>query len=253
MSPSELVIAGIAAAFAGALNALAGGGTLISFPTLVALGVPPIAANVTNAVALCPGYFGATLTQLQNLPGQGRKMWFCLPAALLGGITGAAILLQTRERTFEALVPYMLLFASALLAVQDRIRAAVLRRLADPAHAHHSALLAVVPIFFVGVYGGFFSAGMSVVVLAVLGIAFDDDLARLNALKQIVVFSINVAAAVFFLFSDQIVWVAGAVMAIGALIGGAIGGRLSGRLKATTLRWTVVAVGTTLAIVYWVR
>jgi uncharacterized membrane protein YfcA len=248
VSLAELVIAGIAAALAGAVNAVAGGGTLISFPALVALGVPPIAANITNAVALCPGYLGATLAQSGALQGQRRRIWLCIPAALLGGVGGALILLRTGERTFEALVPYML-----LLAVQERVRAAVLRRLSDPAHTHPSAVLAVLPIFCAGLYGGFFSAGMSVIVLAVLGSVLDDTLTRLNALKQIVVFGINIAAAAFFLFSDQIVWSACAVMALGALLGGAAGGRLAGKLQPAVLRWTVVVIGTALAVVYWIR
>jgi uncharacterized membrane protein YfcA len=253
VAPADLLFAGLAALLAGAVNAVAGGGTLISFPALVALGVPPIAANITNAVALCPGYLGATLAQSGALQGQRRRIWLCIPAALLGGVGGALILLRTGERTFEALVPYMLLFASLLLAVQERVRAAVLRRLSDPAHTHPSAVLAVLPIFCAGLYGGFFSAGMSVIVLAVLGSVLDDTLTRLNALKQIVVFGINIAAAAFFLFSDQIVWSACAVMALGALLGGAAGGRLAGKLQPAVLRWTVVVIGTALAVVYWIR
>jgi uncharacterized membrane protein YfcA len=253
VSAADLVIAGLAAVLAGAVNALAGGGTLISFPALIALGVPPIAANVTNAVALCPGYFGAAVAQRAGLQGQRRRIWLCIPAALLGGLGGAAILLHTGERTFEALVPFMLLFASLLLAVQERVRAAVLRRLADPAHTHPSAALAVVPIFCAGLYGGFFSAGMSVIVLAVLGAVLDDSLTRLNALKQIVVLGINVAAAAFFLFSGQIVWSVCAVMAAGALLGGVLGGRAARKLKPGVLRWTVILVGVTLAVLYWMR
>lgn len=253
MSIAELVIAGLAAVLAGAVNAVAGGGTLISFPTLVALGVPPIAANVTNAVALCPGYFGATLAQWGNLEGQRKRIWLCIPAALLGGFGGAAILLHTGERTFEALVPYMLLFASLLLAVQERVRSVVLRRLADPNHTHPATALVVLPIFCAGLYGGFFSAGMSVIVLAVLGAVVDDSLIRLNALKQTVVLGINIAAAVYFLFSDQIVWTACVVMALGALLGGAVGGRVAGKLQPVVLRWTVVTVGAVLAIIYWMR
>src|SRR5687768_18342567 len=108
MTHADLLILGLAAAGAGAVNALAGGGTLISFPVMLALGVPPIAANVTNAVALCPGYLGATLAQRRNLEGQAHRLWVFIPAALLGGVLGALILIRTGERTFMALVPYML-------------------------------------------------------------------------------------------------------------------------------------------------
>jgi uncharacterized membrane protein YfcA len=253
VSPTELLLAGFAAVLAGAVNALAGGGTLISFPALLALGVPPIAANITNAVALCPGYVGAALAQMRHLQGQRKRIWLCLPAAVAGGLVGAALLLHTGERTFAALVPYMLLFASLLLAVQERVRAAVLRRLSDPAHTHPSSVLAVPPIFCAAIYGGFFSAGMSVIVLAVLGAVLDDDFGRLNALKQVLVVGINVAAAVFFVFSDQVVWSVCVVMAAGALLGGALGGRVANRMKPSVLRWTVVVVGVTLALVYWMR
>ena len=109
------------------------------------------------------------------------------------------------------------------------------------------------PVLLTGIYGGFFTAGMSVIVLAVLGALLDDTFTRLNALKQIVAFSVNIAAAVFFLFSGKVLWLLAAVMAIGALIGGALGGRLASRLKPDVLRWIVVAVGLVLALYYWVK
>lgn len=250
---TDLFLAALAAFGAGAINALAGGGTLISFPVLLAMGIPPIAANVTNAVALCPGYFGATLAQKKNLIGQAARMRICIPLALIGGVIGAIILLNTGERTFQTLVPFLLLLASVMLAVQDQVRKWVLRRLSNPKHARHAVWAAAVPVLLASIYGGFFSAGMSVIVLAVLGATLDDDLTRLNALKQIVVFCINVAAAVFFMFSDQVIWSLTAVMAVGALIGGAAGGRVAGKLKPSVLRWTVVIVGCVLAVVYWVK
>lgn len=253
MTTTELALASLAAAGAGAVNALAGGGTLISFPALLALGVPPIAANVTNAVALCPGYFGATLAQSKHLQGQRGRLLWCVPAAIAGGLLGGMILLHTRERTFMALVPYMLLLASVLLALQERVRAAVLRRLAKEHGQKHSPLTAAIPVMAAGVYGGFFSAGMSILVLAVVGVTVEESFTRLNALKQVLAFSINVAAAVFFLFSGQVMWLLAAAMAIGALLGGIIGGRLAGKLSPTVLRWTVVLVGVALAVYYGIR
>lgn len=251
MTAAEIAILFVAAAGAGAVNAIAGGGTLISFPALLALGVPPIAANVTNAIALCPGYFGATLSQRGQLIGQGRRLWVCVPAAAVGGLIGAALLLHTRERTFQMLVPYMLLAGSLLLAIQDLVKRFAVRRAAE----HHRAAvpLAAVAVGGAAVYGGFFSAGMSVIVLAVLALTLDDTFTRLNALKQITAFSVNVAATVFFLFSDQVVWSAATVMAFGALLGGALGGRLAGRLHPTVLRWIVVCVGVGVSIYYWVE
>jgi uncharacterized membrane protein YfcA len=253
MTHFDLMIAALAAVGAGAINALAGGGTLISFPVLIALGVPPVAANITNAVALCPGYFGATLAQLKNLKGQRAQLLLLVPIAVVGGLAGGMILVRTGERTFTALVPWMILAASLLLAVQEPVRKFVVKRLSNPNHKHHTMLLSALPIAAASVYGGFFSAGMSVLLLAVLGLTLDDTLTRLNALKQVLAFSVNIAAAVFFLWSDQVVWSAAAVMAAGALIGGAIGGRLAGKLPPAVLRWTVVVAGTGIAIVYWVK
>jgi uncharacterized membrane protein YfcA len=258
MTPIELALAVLAAAGAGAINALAGGGTMISFPALLALGVPPIAANVTNAVALCPGYFGATLAQAKHLQGQGARLRWCIPAAIAGGLLGGVILLRTHERTFQSLVPFMLLLASVLLALQERVRAAVLRRLAHIQGTHvggttHSPLTAAIPVGAAAVYGGFFSAGMSILVLAVVGVTVEDSFTRLNALKQVLAFSINVAAATFFLFSGQVLWLLALVMAVGALLGGIVGGRLAGILSPTAMRWLVVVVGAALAIYYWVK
>jgi uncharacterized membrane protein YfcA len=253
MSPLDLSIAVLAAAAAGAVNALAGGGTLISFPVLLALGVPPIAANVTNAVALSPGYLGATLAQLGNLRGQRERLLSCIPAAVIGGLAGAVVLLNTHERTFLALVPYMLFFAALLLAFQNRVRTWVLRRLTESRHAHRGRLVPAIAVGAAGVYGGFFTAGMSVIVLAILGATVEDSLTRLNALKQIAAFSVNMAAVMFFLFSGQVIWLLAGAMAAGALIGGALGGRFAGRMNPDTLRWIVVTVGVMLAIVYWFR
>jgi uncharacterized membrane protein YfcA len=253
MTPLELSAAALAAVAAGALNALAGGGTLVSFPVLLALGVPPIAANVTNAVALCPGYFGATLAQRPNLSGQRARLGLLIPAAIAGGLAGAIILLSIGERTFVALVPWMILLASVLLGMQERVRAFVLRRLNHARHARHSWLASVVPVFAAGVYGGFFSAGMSVLLLAVLGLTLEDTLTRLNALKQSLAFGVNVAAAVFFVGSGTVIWSLAAVMAVGALIGGAVGGRIASRLAPQTLRWTIVVAGIVIAMVIWLR
>lgn len=252
ISHFDLLIAALAAVGAGAVNALAGGGTLISFPVLIAVGVPPIAANVTNAIALCPGYFGATMAQLPNLEGQRAQLLLLVPVAVLGGVAGGMILLRTGERTFTALVPWMILAASLLLAIQEPLKKIVARRLSNPLHRRHMAVSAL-PIAAAAIYGGFFSAGMSVLLLAVLGLTLDDTLTRLNALKQVLAFGANVAATVYFLFSDEVVWPAAAVMAIGALLGGALGGKLAGKLRPAALRWTVVVVGTCVAIAYWVN
>ncbi len=253
MSGIDLVIAGLAAMLAGLINALAGGGTLITFPVLIALGLPAVAANVTNTVALCPGYLGATFAQAKDLRGQERRLWLLIPAAILGGITGGVLLLQTGEKLFSALVPFLILLAAGLLAFQNRLRAWLVRRSGQPATTPLPEAWMVIPVFVAAIYGGYFGAGLSVIVLAVLGLILDDVLTRLNALKQAISFSVNTAAALFFLFSGQVVWSAVLVMAVGALLGGMLGGRLAGRIQPAVLRWLVVTVGVVVAVIYWVR
>jgi uncharacterized membrane protein YfcA len=253
LGPLDLLVAAVAAVAAGVVNALAGGGTLLTFPTLTALGLPAVAANVTNTVALAPGHLGATVAQARDLAGQGRKLRLFLPAGLLGGLAGGLLLLYTSERTFRLLVPYLILLASSLLAVQDPLRGWLTRRLARMgAHGSHEAL-AVLPVFAASIYGGYFGAGLSVIVLAALGLLLDESLTRLNAVKQAIGFCVNVTAAALFLFSGKVVWPAAAVMVVGAVAGGALGGRLAGRVRPETLRRVVVVIGTAVGLVYLLR
>jgi uncharacterized protein len=253
MSVLQYVLVGLAAVAGGLVNALAGGGTLITFPMLTAIGLPAVAANVTNTVALCPGYFGATLAQANDLRGQERRLWLLLPAGAVGGILGGILLLNTGERVFRTLVPFLILLAAGLLAVQDPVRRWVTRRAQQVGHTTAREAWTVVPVGAAAVYGGYFGAGLSVIVLAVLGLVLDDTLTRLNALKQGISFSVNTAAAVFFVFSGQVVWPVALVMAVGALAGGALGGRLAGRIQPGTLRRIVVVIGVVVAVFYLVR
>jgi hypothetical protein len=251
-SAFEILIAGLAAVAAGLINAIAGGGTLISFPALIALGVPDIAANVTNTVALCPGYLGGAIAQREDLRGQRWRLWLLLPAGITGGIAGSLLLLLGSEQVFHVLVPFLILFAALLLAVQDKIRDWV-RRQSHPVESTGYARIAVLPVGLAAVYGGYFGAGMSVIVLAVLGLFLDDTMTRLNALKQCISLSINVAAAVFFIFSGLVIWPLALVMATGALAGGAAGGRIAGKINPVLLRWTVVVISSTVGILLLVR
>ncbi len=254
-SPSglESLIIGVAALTAGFVNALAGGGTLISFPVLTALGIPAVAANVTNTVSLTPGFFGGILAQRRDLRGQARRLWFAVPASAVGGIVGALLLLWSGERVFLALVPWLILVASALLAAQDPVRAWLVRRAAASDTSRSAEARMVVPLAVASIYGGYFGAGLSVVVLAGLGLILHDTLTRLNALKQVVALSINFAAGVFFLFSGEVVWPVALIMATGALVGGAIGGGLATRINPAVLRRVVVGIGVAVAIAYLVR
>ena len=252
LTPLHYILAALAALAAGAINALAGGGTLITFPTITFLGLPAVAANVTNTVALCPGYFGGTLAQVKDLRGQGKRLWLILPAAVVGGVLGGYLLLLSGEKLFKELVPWLILLASGLLAIQDPVRAWLTKRMGEH-HGSRLEALTWLPVSLASVYGGYFGAGLSVIVLSALGLTLEDTLTRLNALKQAVGFAVNVAAAVFFLFSGQVVWSVALVMMVGALIGGTLGGKLAGRVKPATLRWTVISIGVVISIIYFIR
>ncbi len=246
----EFLLVGVAAVAGGAVNALAGGGTLITFPMLTAVGIPSVAANITNTVALCPGYLGATFAQMRDLQGQNRRLWMLLPVSVLGGIAGGILLLHTGEHTFRSLVPFLILLAAGLLAIQDPVRRWLFHRSGHTGTSPINESWAIIPVFTAAIYGGYFGAGLSVIVLAVLGLVLEDTMTRLNGLKQAIAFSTNIATAVFFLFSGQIVWSAVWVMAVGSMVGGALGGKMAGRISAVALRRIVIVIGVIVSGIY---
>ena len=253
LTGSEIAIAGLAALAAGFINAIAGGGSLVSFPSLVFLGIPEVAANITNSVALCPGYLGGAIAQKKELVGQERRLWLLVPAGIVGGLIGALLLICLSGNIFRILVPILILLASGLLAVQGRVR----KWIKDHSAADGAGILDRPGVFFPvslsAIYGGYFAGGMSVIVLAVLGLFFDDSLTRLNALKQCISLSINVAAVSVFLFSGMVVWPLVLVMAIGSLAGGGLGGSVAERINPDLLRWVVVVIGIMVGIVLLMR
>ncbi len=253
MTITGFIIAGLAAIAAGLVNALAGGGTLITFPVLMAIGLPAVSANVTNTVALCPGYIGGTLAQGNELKGQKHRLWMLIPAGALGGLLGGILLLHTGEKLFTQLVPFLILLASTLLAVQNPVRAWLSRRQEQGSTRVLREGWVFFPVFLAAIYGGYFGAGLSVIVLAVLGLVMNDSLTRLNAFKQGIAFAANLTAAVFFVFSGKVAWSVALVMAVGALFGGVLGGKLAGKVKSATLRWIVVLIGFVVGAIYLVR
>ena len=249
----DLVFVGIAALVAGVVNAIAGGGTLITFPILSGLGVPLVAASVTNIVALCPGYLGGALAQRKELRGQTRLLWILLPVAVIGGLGGGALLINTEEKLFRGMVPFLILGASLLMAVQEPLRAWIARRGAAAKSALLGGIGVAILIAFAALYGGYFNAGLSIVIMGVLGLLLDETPTRLNAVKQAISFSTTGAAAVFFVFSAEVLWMTALVMALAAVVGGVLGGRLASYIKPTTLRWCVVAAGTVVGLDYLLR
>ena len=216
---------------------------------LVAVGLPSVTASLTNTVAMCPGYLGATLAQRRDLVGQSSRMWRVLPWAAVGGVAGALLLLFTDERAFDVVVPFLILFAAALLAFQDRLRGWLVAR----AKGGHSEGWAAVPVALAAVYGGYFGAGMGVMVLAALAVVLADSLTRVNALKQSVSLAVNVAAAGVFLVSGRVDWPIAGVMLACSLVGGALGGLIASRIPAGVLRWLVVTLAVGVAVAYFVQ
>jgi uncharacterized protein len=254
MTELQLMIAGGVAVGAGFVNALAGGGTLLTFPTLTALGIPPVAANITNTIALCPGYLGGALAQRQSLGGIRRKLLYIFGlAAALGGVAGGYLLLQFKEETFRTLVPYLILLAAGLLVMEGPVRRWSARHADRNGDGQEHDLWKAVPVLLASIYGGYFGGGLSVIVLGVLTLVLHEPLTRLNALKQLIALCANVAAAIFLVFSNKVVWPAAIVMAVGALIGGAIGGRAAEWVRPAALRAIVVLLAVAVAIVYFVR
>ena len=243
---------------AGAVNAVAGGGTLITFPTLIAMGVPPLIANVSNTVALCPGFLGATYVQRRDLRPQRRRILVLVPLAAAGGIVGAYVLRHTSAGAFDQLAPFLVLAAVALLALGPYVKGRAVRRaqLQNVAAEHVDRLgIAAVTTLAVAVYGGYFGAGMSVMIIAVLSVVLTDQLVRITALKQLLALVINGAAASYLLItnghSGLIAWPVVATIGSAAVIGGVVGGRLSQRVNEVTLRWLVIGIGVVFAAVYW--
>ncbi|HBB90384.1 MAG TPA: sulfite exporter TauE/SafE family protein [Bacteroidales bacterium] len=249
----EILIALLASLAAGFINAVAGGGTLVTFPVLMALGLPPVAANVTNTVALCPGYFGGIYAQRKDFASQKKRLIAILPISVLGGIAGGLILLNTGEKAFNGLVPYLILLACLLLAIQVPLK----KWMQSRSGKTHSTLIKRVGagslLLLASVYGGYFGAGVSVIVIAILGLIYDDSLTRLNVLKQAISFSINISAAIYFAFSGKVDWAFAGVMMVGAVAGGLLGGRFAGSIKPSWLRVIVIVTGCTAAVVYLVR
>lgn len=258
LSIVDLFVAGAAAFAAGAVNAVAGGGTLISFPVLVAIGIPALPANITNSVALTPGYFSGTMAQRVDLVPQIARTKRLAVAGLIGGLIGSGLLELTPNDAFLAVVPWLILLSCALLLVQDKIRRKVKRQTEARAAASFTARVhrdvstgAFIAVLFAAIYGGFFGAGLGIMLLGLLGLFSDDRLVHLNALKQALALVINVSAAVVFSVTGNVRWELVPIMAMAALVGGHIGGRLARVVNPTALRWTVVGFGVVVAVRFW--
>jgi uncharacterized protein len=236
---------------AGAVNAVAGGGSLITFPTLVATGLSPVVANVTNSLAVCPGYFASVAGSRRDLVGQRSRAARLVPAAVLGALAGAALLLLTPARAFEVVVPFLVLAASALLAFQTRIQ----RIVGHPAHiSPRRQGITLQLLTFVGaVYGGYFGGALGVILVAVLALVIDEPLRRVSAMKNVLSAIVGVTGALAFALFGPVDWISVAVLAPATVLGGYAGARVARRLPGGVLRWCIVAFGVAVGLVLLVR
>lgn len=246
MTVAEAVLIAVAGFLAGGVNAVAGGGSLISFPALVAAGLPTLAANVTNTTAVWPGYLGSAAAYRSELRDQGPRLKALAVTSVAGAAVGAAILLVAPDAVFDAVVPFLVLAGSVLLALQPRIAKAVLARTEAGGGGHGVQLHGA--IFLAAVYGAYFGGGLGVILLAVLGIFVADHLQRLNALKAAISLLVNSIALVAFALFGPVDWGAVAIVAPASLLGGYVGGRLARRLSPDVLRTTIVVFGVVVAV-----
>jgi hypothetical protein len=239
-----------AAFVAGAINSVAGGGTLVSFPSLIWIGLPSIVANATSTVAIWPGSLGGIWgfrRELRDVP--PRMLALAFPS-LIGGITGAILLQITPTRLFDRLVPLLILFATLLFVAQDPLQRLLARRREATGSASASQSNAVswlsgamLAQLVVGLYGGYFGAGIGILMLAVLGILGLSDIHQMNALKNLLALCINGIAALYFIWMQMVSWEFAIVMAVGAIAGGIGGAGLARRLGRTAVRRIVIVIG----------
>lgn len=239
---AAILVAGMAA---GTINTLVGSGTLITFPTLLAFGIPPVTANVSNNVGLVTGSLSGTLASRAELVGQGRRNWRLGPASLLGGAVGAILLLVLPSSVFAAVVPVLIGLGVVLVIFQPRISAWVARRHESLGGLPEDGAWWVRPgVALAGVYGGYFGAAQGVLLMAILGNGVDDSLQRLNATKNLLSTVVNGIAAVLFIALEHIDWTVAGLIAAGAVVGGQLGARVARRLPSAVLRGVIVLVGT---------
>ena len=250
MPLTHIALLALAGFVAGTLNAVAGGGTFFSFGALTALGLPPIVANATSSVAMVPGYLASAVNYRRELALVWRGTMALAAASLVGSLIGAFILIRLDNQTFSAIVPWLLLGATAIFAAGPRISRSL------PARGHddtsHRALATAVQ-FVVAIYGGFFGAGMGIIMLASLGLTEGQNFHRINAMKHILSIVIQTAAVVVFIGGNVISWPHALVLIVAVVAGGWFGIDIARRVPIVFVRGFVIAVGTALAAYYFVR
>ncbi|MDA0251027.1 MAG: sulfite exporter TauE/SafE family protein [Actinomycetota bacterium] len=250
MSTAQMIVVVLAGVAAGAINSLVGSGTLITFPTLVALGFPPVTATMSNAIGLVAGGVSGTWGYRAELKGQWSRLRWQIPASIVGAGIGAFLLLHLPEKVFTQIVPVLLVLALLLVLAGPRIQAYARRRAEalgrSAGHVSPARMAALVlGTFAVGVYGGYFTAAQGILLIGVMGALLPEDVQRMNAAKNLLALLVNIVAAISYTLVafDRISWPVAGLIAVGSLIGGWLGSRYGRRLSPAALRAVIVVVG----------
>jgi uncharacterized membrane protein YfcA len=248
MTAPEVIAVVAAGATAGAMNTLVGSGTLVTFPVLLAIGYPPITANVSNNIGLVPGSVAGAYGYRRELRGQRNRAIRLGTMSALGGVAGAVALLTLPPGAFKAIVPVFILIALGLVVAQPRLnrrlaarRAAATTEQTEKNPGEGPAVRA--SVFGTGIYGGYFGAAQGVILISFLGLALPEDLQRVNALKNVLAGIVNLVAGIVFVFAADVSWLAAGLIAVGSTVGGTLGGRYGRRLPPAALRAVIVVVG----------
>jgi uncharacterized membrane protein YfcA len=239
LSPLEALGIFAAGGAAGAINVVVGSGTLITFPVLLAFGYPPVVANVSNTIGLVPGSVAGAVGYRRELAGQRSRIPRLVCATGIGAVTGAVLLLTLPASAFQTIVPVFIVLALMLIVAQPRISAALRRRRGR----EHLGFVALLAVYATGVYGGYFGAAQGIMLLAILGLALDDTLQRVNGMKNVLAGLANLISGVIFAFAAPVAWAPVALIAAGSVSGGMLGARYGRRLQPGPLRALIVVVG----------
>lgn len=251
LTSSLILLAGMGA---GAINAVVGSGTLITFPALVAFGVPPQAATMSNALGLISGNVASSLGYREEIRGHGKRLLKWIPASMIGSLIGAILLILLPEKSFELIVPVLIVFALIMVIVQPRVQRFLRERKTNQKHHAEQAATGAstgtvvalyASLFFTAIYGGYFAAAQGIILIGLLGVILDEPLQRINGFKNVLTLFVNVVSAATYAIVgfSKIVWMAVLLIAVGSLIGGYIGARLGRKLNPLVLRGIIVLLG----------
>ncbi|TCB97242.1 sulfite exporter TauE/SafE family protein [Micromonospora zingiberis] len=251
MTPTQATLLAVAGVAGGAINAVAGGGSLITFPALLAIGLPPVSANVSNALSVAPGYAASVLGSRADLTGQGTRLRQVIPTAVLGAVAGSTLLLSTPRAVFDLVVPFLVLGATATLAFGSQLRTLAGR---TRAHSPHRATGTLhLAVFLCALYGGYFNAALGVLLIAGLALVLDEPLRRVGALKNALAATVGAVTILIYSVFGPVNWAATAVLVPATMIGGYVGARLARRLPPRVLRTVIITFGTAVGVALLVR